>query len=544
MEAAVVWIVIVLALTSVVVFGVLQLTRQPKVMEPTSTPLPVPGGNTASLLVREGPEAGRRLPITQPQFTIGRAEDSHLHLAGMLVSRQHAMIVVQDGQYILYDCGSANGTFVNDQRVAEHRLRPNDLVRIGPTVLEFQAPGAIQIYEPTPEPAPPVPPPLSPAEAEEVSRLTQAAPRLRDYSLSLIREGGTAEVFRGVGRSDQQTVAIKVLKRLDPYSREKFDAEARILQALSHPYIARAFTSEQVNGLAYIIMEYCEGGSLRDRLQSRGLLPLDQVVKMVGQACEGLAYAHHYGIIHRDIKPENIMFTGRDDVKLVDFGIAKLTGSTTRTEHGVVVGTPLYLSYEQAKGVRVDPRSDIYSLGIVLYEMITGATPFQGHPIEVVRKHLYEQPVPPRRVKPQVPALVDEVVMRALRKDRDQRFQTVLEMAAALGYRPVTAEARPDPREEARTRSLYLHILNGPQAGRRIALGAGDLPLGRLEVNPEDVEMSRQHALIETQGDAVWLEDKRSVNGTYLNGRRVFERVLLQVGDELQLGGTRLRLER
>jgi len=493
------------------------------------------------LVALEGPKSGRRFPIMGTSFTIGRSADNQLRLTGRFVSRHHALITFQNGQYVLHDRNSTNGTYVNGRRVGEYILRSGDRIQIGPSVLEFRLPGVSARKSPTPVPSTPSTP--SPPYSLLI-------PRFQDYVITPIKQGGVATIYKGVRRDGQQTVAIKVLHHTDPYIQQKFAEEAEILQMLNHPHIAKAYDHGQIDGRFYFVMEYCDGGTLRDRLVGGRPLPMDFVVSVIKQTCEALDYAHRHGVIHRDIKPENIMFTGRDYVKVVDFGIAKWAGRITRTVDGMVIGTPFYLSYEQARGLRVDQRSDIYSLGVVLYEMVTGRVPFQGQAMEVIRKHLTELPPPPRRFNPSLPPEIENAILRALQKDRRRRFQSALEFAAALGYRDkssVTREGKKQPpsfQTSVETAPpLSLVITNGPLRGQKLLLTSALTVLGRQSVNPDDPQISRRHARIVVQGSVVWLEDLNSTNGTYHNGRRIFSQVLLKGGDEIRLGNTIVKVE-
>jgi pSer/pThr/pTyr-binding forkhead associated (FHA) protein len=397
--------------------------EEPRPRRDRSRPPPRP--EAPCLVGLEGPESGRRFQVAEETFSLGRGVDNQLRLAGRFVSRRHALIIFQNGQYVLRDRDSTNGTYVNGQRVGEYVLRSGDRIQIGPSVLEFQLPDALPkrsatlVHSPPRSPLPPSSLPI---------------PRFRDYVITPLKQGGAAVIYKGVRRDGQQTVAIKVLRHTDRYLRQKFADEARVLRALNHPHIAKAYESGHFDGFSYFVMEYCDGGNLRDRLLGGRPLPMNFVVSVIGQTCRALDYAHRHGVIHRDLKPENIMFTARDYVKIVDFGIAKWTGRITRTVDGMVIGTPFYLSYEQARGLPVDPRSDIYSLGVVLYEMVTGRVPFQGQALEVIRKHLTELPPPPRRFNPSLRPEIEQVVLQALHKDRRQRFQSAQELAAAVGY--------------------------------------------------------------------------------------------------------------
>jgi serine/threonine-protein kinase len=241
-------------------------------------------------------------------------------------------------------------------------------------------------------------------------------------------------------------VALKVLLRKlldDPEFLLRFQNEAASTGRIHHPNVVTIYESGQADdGTPYIAMEYLEGGTLRQALEARGALPVAECAEILQQVARGLNAAHKLGIIHRDLKPDNIFLTRSDEgetlVKIVDFGIAKLRESASHTLTGTVLGTPAYMSFEQASGVRsdqLDARSDIYSLGVVLYEMLTGRVPFHSDtPLGYVRKHLTEQPPPFRAVAPglPVPPQVENAVMKALRKDRAERHPSVLDFAHEL----------------------------------------------------------------------------------------------------------------
>ena len=254
-------------------------------------------------------------------------------------------------------------------------------------------------------------------------------------------------------------VALKILLRKlldDPEFLMCFRNEVASAGRIDHPNVVTIYESGQTDdGTPYIAMQYLEGESLRARLKARGALPVEECAAIVGQTARGLSAAHKLGIFHGDLKPDNIFLTQGDEgeleVKVADFGIAKLRESATHTLTGAVLGTPAYMSFEQASGMRseeLDARSDIYSFGVVAYEMLTGRVPFHSDtPLGYVRKHLSEEPPPFRAVKPELAApQLERVVMKALAKNREARYGSALEFGRAF------AEAAQAPRSvEART---------------------------------------------------------------------------------------------
>ena len=273
-------------------------------------------------------------------------------------------------------------------------------------------------------------------------------------------KGGMGTVFLaeqlGVGN---RPVALKVLNRKfldDPDFLRRFQNEATSTGRIDNPNVVTIYESGLADdGTPYIAMKYLEGESLREVLKQRGALPLPEVTEILQQAARGLNAAHKLGIIHRDLKPDNIFLTKGDEgelvVKVVDFGIAKLRESSMHTQTGMVLGTPAYMSSEQAYGMRsdeLDARSDIYSLGVVVYEMLTGRTPFHSDtPAGYLRKHMLEEPPPFRAVAQglDVPPTVESAVMTALEKDRNQRYASALDFAHELAR-----AAKPSPPAGAR----------------------------------------------------------------------------------------------
>jgi beta-lactam-binding protein with PASTA domain/predicted Ser/Thr protein kinase len=252
-----------------------------------------------------------------------------------------------------------------------------------------------------------------------------------------IGSGGMADVFRGFDSVLHRTVAIKMLNARfasDGSFVDRFRREAQAAARLNHPNIVGVFDHGADDGTQYIVMEFIEGRTLADALEAgRRPTPM-QAAEVAQHICEALEAAHVQGVIHRDIKPANVMVTRDGTVKVMDFGIARLvSGPETAPQTSAVLGTAAYLSPEQAQGQRVDTRTDIYSLGTVLYEMLTGRPPFGGEsPVAIAYKQVNEPPVPPSQLSPDVPQGLDAVVMRALAKNPANRYQSAREFADDL----------------------------------------------------------------------------------------------------------------
>src|SRR6266542_112322 len=268
--------------------------------------------------------------------------------------------------------------------------------------------------------------------------------------------GGMANVYLAEDEVLGRRVAIKILNDRhagDDQFVERFRREAKNAASLSHPNIVSIYDRGEAEGTYYIAMEYLDGRSLKELIVARGPAPIHLAVDYARQILAALRFAHRHGIVHRDIKPHNVLVDGEGRLKVTDFGIAR-AGASQMTEVGSIIGTAQYLSPEQAKGAPVDQTSDLYSVGVVLYELLTGTVPFNGDtPVEIAIKHLSQVPRPPSELRSQVPHDLDSVVLRALAKDSSERYQSAEEMAADLSR---MAEGLPvDPEtEEAATSVL------------------------------------------------------------------------------------------
>jgi len=253
-------------------------------------------------------------------------------------------------------------------------------------------------------------------------------------------QGGMAQVYRAYQADLDRYVAIKVLHPHltgDEEFATRFRREARVVAALEHPNILRVYDVGTENGLAFLVMEYLQGTSLkaewRDLDCRRERMELSRVGQIVAALADALDYAHRHGLVHRDVKPSNIILTNAGRTVLTDFGIARMVDATTITSSGGTLGTPAYMSPEQGRGEPGDARSDIYALGVVLYQLCTGRLPFDADtPYVVILKHMTAPLPPPRSVQPDLPRAVERVILKALAKDPNDRFQTAGEMAHAL----------------------------------------------------------------------------------------------------------------
>jgi eukaryotic-like serine/threonine-protein kinase len=260
-----------------------------------------------------------------------------------------------------------------------------------------------------------------------------------------IGDGGMALVYRGLDVRLGRTVAIKVLREqwaADPSFVARFDREAQAVAALNHPNIIGIFDvgsdfDEDGTDRPFFVMEFIDGPNLKEWIRAHAPLPVDETVAIATQMLAGLGYAHARALVHRDIKPQNIMLSQDGTVKVTDFGIAKGLGDAALTDAGTGLGTVHYISPEQARGEPASPASDLYAVGIVLYEMLTGYLPFTGDTqVGVAMQHVHDQPTPPRQLNPEIPAPLSALVLRALAKEPNARFLSARMMAQVLADWP------------------------------------------------------------------------------------------------------------
>jgi len=256
---------------------------------------------------------------------------------------------------------------------------------------------------------------------------------------SLVARSGMASIFRGVDTRTGRPVAIKLPHpemEGDPILFDRFNREEEIGKKLDHPGVVKVLDDEQ-RSQRYMVLEWVDGRLLRQILNDAKVLPPERAIKITLGICDALDYIHSQGVVHRDLKPENIMADAEDRTKLIDFGIAANAGSRRLTFAKLTeaMGTPDYISPEQVKGKRGDARSDIYSLGIMFYEMLTGKVPFTGpNPFVIMNERLINHPIPPREVNPAVAPELQEIIYRALERDPKKRYQSAHEFALDLKH--------------------------------------------------------------------------------------------------------------
>ncbi|MGA3134387.1 MAG: serine/threonine-protein kinase [Terracidiphilus sp.] len=266
-----------------------------------------------------------------------------------------------------------------------------------------------------------------------------------------VARSGMATIFRAVDLRDNRVVALKIPHpdlESDPVLFDRFQREAGIGEKLSHPKVMRVFGGEE-RSRVYMVMEWCEGRLLRQIL-AEGPIPHDRAIRIAMGVLEALEYIHANGVVHRDLKPENIMVDAEDNIKLIDFGIASDSAARrlTYANFTAALGTPDYISPEQVKGKRGDGRSDIYSMGVILYEMLTGKLPFSGpSPLAAMNDRLLNHPTPPRVADPSISPQLQEILYRALERDPKNRYAKAQEFAWDLAHQDqVGAEDRPELR--------------------------------------------------------------------------------------------------
>jgi serine/threonine protein kinase len=286
--------------------------------------------------------------------------------------------------------------------------------------------------------------------------------QLDHYRLeNLVARSGMASIYRATDLENERTVAIKIPHpevEADPLFYDRFKREEEIGKKLDHPGVMRVYADAD-RSRVYMVMEWVEGKLLRQILIEHKKLPIDRAIRITLGICEALEYIHSKGVVHRDLKPENIMVDANDRVKLIDFGIAGSVGMRRLTFAKLThaMGTPDYISPEQVKSKRGDARSDIYALGVMLYEMLTGEVPFHGpNAFAIMNDRLLNNPIPPRELNPEISPQLQEIIYRALERKPENRYASVREFAHDLrNQAQVGVAERPELRDWRKRRSPW-----------------------------------------------------------------------------------------
>ena len=249
--------------------------------------------------------------------------------------------------------------------------------------------------------------------------------------------GGMGKVYKVIDTKLKEELALKIIHpeiAVEEKIIERFGNELKMARKISHKNVCRMYHLEEDEGIHYLTMEFIQGESLKDMIGMMGQLSPGQALSVVKQVCEGLTEAHKLGVVHRDLKPSNIMIDREGNARIMDFGIARSLKAKGITRTGTMIGTPEYMSPEQVEGLETDQRSDLYSLGVILYEMVTGRIPFDGEtPFSIALKHKSEKPQDPRKINSQIPENISRMIMKCLEKDREKRYQTAEELLSELG---------------------------------------------------------------------------------------------------------------
>lgn len=541
-------LLILIALIGVIVVAVVVVAAL-LLRNPSTTGYTGPVTNSmpqAEVQIVQGTRQGARFPFRANKLTIGRDTNCDVQLEEPLVSRLHATIRSEAGKFILADNNSANGVVIGGQRVFETVLLPGMQFDIGQTRLALVEPGKIAAADL-------VAPPMTNVNVSAEMR----APNGYDLG-SRIDKGGQATVYRGTRISDSVPVVIKFLNNMSYttggiYFRTKFEQQILMGASIRHPHCVQIFGGDAAADPPYMVEEWLSGGSLHERLRSYNL-PDAELIRVIGEVCDALFYLHQRGIIHRDISPKNIMFDEHNTTRLIDFGIARFISAPTRSDLGLKAGVAIYMSPEQARGDsnKISARSDIYSLGILSYQLFTRRPPFEGNDLDVLTHQLKTQPVPPIEYNSSMSLALSNAILRALEKDPDRRYQNTEEMARAFGYSAAfkTGSVDVGAVQSIKGNTVWgsairpIRLLN-EETGAHVPVNANPMVLTRDLVNRNDHTMSRRHGQVYFKDNFWWISevpDKPSANGVFHNGVQVSEPHILTLGDVIRLGKTNLKV--
>lgn len=377
--------------------------------------------------------------------------------------------------------------------------------------------------------------------------------------LEEIGKGGMATVYKAYHTSLERYVAIKIMDAAisgEPDFFERFRREARVIARLDNPHIVPIYDFNEHNGQPYLVLKYIDGQTLKQRMAASPLATLEalNIVTAVGEA---LQYAHQQGILHRDIKPSNVLIAQDGFVYLTDFGLARIMENTSTLTGDGFIGTPHYISPEQALNAdTIDERTDIYSFGVMIYEMMTGRVPFDADTaVTVIENHLYTPPPPPTSLNARLTPAMDEVILKALAKQSSERYEKVSDLVQA--FKQVCMPQASFKTTSSSTLTLSpatpcLRTDNGasfPLVSDKSIIGRNSSAkniINDIDLTRYDTQkiVSRRHAMIQRKGDEFWLYDLNSRNGTFVNGKRLSPREahILKMGDVVEFGNGGVKL--
>ena len=377
----------------------------------------------------EGSRKGESVDLSRQVTLIGRTKECEIFLDDYQVSRKHAKIFQKDGRMYILDLGSRNGTIVNGKRINEIELTPYCEIRIGSSILRYEVFAELDDQGNIMEP-------ILTTRNAPVLDITKID--IKGYDIvEMIGRGGMGYVCKARQISMDRVVAIKILNEKfsnNPAFVARFISEARAAGKLNHPNVIQVHDVGQYNNIYFFSMELLEGKTVLELLREKKHIAIADAIYYTIETAKALEYAHRLGIIHQDVKPDNIMVTTANQVKLADLGISKVyDGNNDVIENNEVMGSPHFMSPEQALGKQVDGRSDIYSLGVALFQMLASDTPFSGVSIqEILKKHVSAPTPSVRDINPKIPSKLAAIVFKMMQKEPDDRFRSATEVIDSL----------------------------------------------------------------------------------------------------------------
>ena len=370
--------------------------------------------------------------------------------------------------------------------------------------------------------------------------------------------GGMATVYKAYHPVLDRYVAIKfmdVALSKEPGFLQRFRREARVIANLDNTHIVPVYDFNEYKGQPYIVLKFIDGPTLKGRMQASPLSK-EETLKIINAVGNGLQYAHHHGILHRDIKPSNVLISSEGEVYITDFGLARIMEGTSSLTGDMIVGTPHYISPEQAMNTEeIDEGTDIYSFGVMIYEMVVGCLPFDGDTtFSIIEDHIFEPPPPPRSINSDLSPEIEQIILKALEKKRDDRQKHVADLVGSfkMAWLSDTDQSNISSTTMEATEIATLQAKNGkafPVVEELTVLGRNssskkiqnDIDLSNLD---EKKIVSRRHAKIQRADNEFILYDLESRNGTYVNGKRMSPKQphTLTSGDVLEFGSGGVKL--